>query len=188
MVEDRLTDGRRIAELLASELDGLGGALAAVAVVDADRDAEATPDGAYAYRVVRRGGDGHPPGEGDEDGAGNGNGDETGNGDHNRKGDQNGAGDGVREPDQNRELAEVFVHPDRARVEFVAGQEAAAEAAAAEDTGLRVRPKAVYPPRTLVFVEDGAAVKRAVTVFEAVVAAVGGADRTGTGPGTGDGG
>jgi hypothetical protein len=55
-------------------------------------------------------------------------------------------------------------------VEFVATPDVAADAAA--DEGLRVRPKAVRPPRTLVFVEDGATVKRGVAVFEAVVAAV----------------
>jgi hypothetical protein len=126
MVDDRLTDGRRIAELLASELDGLGGELAGVAVTDPDRDVSPTPDGAFAYRVANRGSDG-----------------------------------------TETALAEVFVQPDRARVEFGVAPEAAADAAA--DQNLRVRPKAVRPPRTLVFVEDGAAVKRAVAVFEAVV-------------------
>jgi hypothetical protein len=152
MVDDRLTDGRRIAELLASELDGLGDDLAAVAVSDADRDAEATPDGAYAYRVTIRGGgaatDGSP-----------------------------GSTDGTDDPREARELAVVFVQPDRARVEFVVAQDVAAATGDAE--GLRVRPKAVRPPRTLVFVEDGAAVKRAVAVFEAVVAAVADAERSG---------
>ncbi|WP_336337175.1 hypothetical protein [Haloarcula brevis] len=53
MVEDRITDGRRIGQLLASELTGLQrGPLAEVAVVDADRDVEPTPDGAFAYRVT----------------------------------------------------------------------------------------------------------------------------------------
>lgn len=126
MVDDRLTDGRRLAELLASELDGLGGTLAGVAVTDADHDATPTADGTFAYRV------------------------ETG----------------------QTDIAAVFIHPDRARVEFGVGQDVAAEAATAE--GLRVRPKAVRPPRTLVFVEDGAEVKRAVAVFEAVVSALAG--------------
>jgi len=65
-----------------------------------------------------------------------------------------------------RLLAEVFVHSDRARVEFVAAPDVAAEAA--EDAGLRVRPKAVTPPRTVVFVEDGAQVKRVLSAFRAV--------------------
>jgi hypothetical protein len=135
-VDERLSDGRRIAELLASELDGLGDGLAGVEVSDADRDATPTPEGAYAYRVTLR---------------------------------SPGATAGGR-ADDDRELAVVFVQPDRARVEFVATPDVAADAAA--DEGLRVRPKAVRPPRTLVFVEDGASVKRGVAVFEAVVAAV----------------
>jgi hypothetical protein len=130
MVDDRLTDGRRIAELLASELDGLGDALEMVAITDADREVTPTPDGARAYRVT------------------------------------------MRSEDQDCELADVFVQPDRARVEFILAPDVAAERASAEE--LRVRPKASRPPRTLVFVEDGAEVKRAVVVFEAVVAALDG--------------
>lgn len=126
MVDDRLTDGRRIAKLLASELDGLGDELETVAITDADREVTPTPEGAYAYRVTIRG--------------------------------------------EDRDLADVFVQPDRARVEFTETPAIAAERARAE--GLRVRPKASRPPRTLVFVEDGAEVKRAVVVFEAVVAAL----------------
>lgn len=53
MVTDRITDGKRIAELLASELTGLEeGVLADVSVSDADRDAEPTPEGTRAY-VIR---------------------------------------------------------------------------------------------------------------------------------------
>ncbi len=53
MVEDAITDGRRIAELLASELTGLQrGPLGAVSIVDADRDAEPTPDGTLAYGIA----------------------------------------------------------------------------------------------------------------------------------------
>lgn len=52
MVEERVTDGRRIAELLSSELHGReDGALADVAVVDAVEDVEPSADGALAYRV-----------------------------------------------------------------------------------------------------------------------------------------
>jgi hypothetical protein len=121
MVEDRVTDGRRIAELLASELDGrTDGGLARVAVADADRDVEPTPDGARAYDVTL---------------------------------------DGDR-------LAGVFVHPDRAHLAFSAHQDAAA--AVASDLDLRVRPKATEPPQTLVFVESGAAVKRAADVVDRI--------------------
>jgi len=53
MVKDRIADGRRIGQLLASELTGLQrGPLADVSVVDADRDVEPTADGAFAYRVT----------------------------------------------------------------------------------------------------------------------------------------
>ncbi|WP_200531114.1 hypothetical protein [Halorubrum sp. LN27] len=146
MVEDRLTDGVRIGQLLASEISGNEGRLRDLALADADPDVEPTPDGALAYRIVRAG----------EGGAGN-----------------DAEADALT-------VAEVYVQPDRVRIEFVAGAggegnaveqpvrpEAAADAA--DEVGLRVRPKAVRPPRTLVFVEDGAQVKRALPVFEAVV-------------------
>jgi len=121
MVEDRITDGRRIAELLSSELDGReDGGLAAVAVTNADRDVEPTADGARAYDVTR----------GDD------------------------------------RFARVFVHDDRAHLEFETAQDIAAETAS--DADLRVRPKATTPPRTLVFVESGADVKRATDVIQAV--------------------
>lgn len=48
-----MTDGRRIAELLASELHGRAdGALDRVAVADAVEDVELTIDGTLAYRVT----------------------------------------------------------------------------------------------------------------------------------------
>ncbi|MFU8868375.1 hypothetical protein [Natronococcus sp.] len=124
MVEERTTDGRRIAELLASELDGReDGALEAVSVANADRDVEPSADGARAYDVE----------VGDD------------------------------------RLARAFVHPDRLRLEFERGRELAAETAT--ELELRVRPKASKPPKTLVFVESGAAVKRATDVVDAVVGA-----------------
>lgn len=125
MVEDRITDGRRIAELLSSELAGRDdGELARVAVVDADPDVEPTADGARAYDVAR---------------------------------------DGER-------FARAFVHDDRAHLEFEAGRDAAVRAA--EDVGLRVRPKATNPPKSLVFVESGAEVKRATDVVRAASRAI----------------
>jgi hypothetical protein len=138
MVEDRTTDGVRIAQLLASELTGGGGVLAGVRVRDADSDAEATTQGTLAYRVRA----------------------------------EDGGADADRGEGTDRPLAEVFVHPDRARVEFAAAPDAAA--AAADEAGLRVRPKAVTPPRTVVFVEDGAQVKWVRPAFEAVVTAADG--------------
>lgn len=56
MVEDRVTDGTRIAQLLASELTGLErGPLSEVSVVDADPDVDPTVDGTFAYAVEFRG-------------------------------------------------------------------------------------------------------------------------------------
>jgi len=53
MVEDRITNGKRIAQLLASELTGLVTApLDRITVVDATPDAEPTPDGTEAYGVA----------------------------------------------------------------------------------------------------------------------------------------
>ncbi|MFC4552084.1 MULTISPECIES: hypothetical protein [Halorussus] len=146
MVEDRTTDGKRIAQLLSSEVDGReDSGFAALAVVDADPDVEGSADGELAYRVARRA----------EEAT-----DESGEAED----DENDEADEI--------LAEVYVHDDRVRVEFREGVDAAAEAAG--DVGLRVRPKAVRPPRTLVFVEDGAEVKRATDVFVAVLRALGG--------------
>lgn len=121
MVEDRIADGRRIAELLASELDGReDGGLASIAVANADQEVEPSTDGSRAYDVTREG----------------------------------------------ERIARVFVHDDRARLEFETDQDVAAETA--DSLELRVRPKATEPPRTLVFVESGAAVKRATDVVQAV--------------------
>ncbi|MFD1634146.1 hypothetical protein ACOZ4L_00255 [Haloplanus ruber] len=66
-------------------------------------------------------------------------------------------------------LATAFVHPERVRLDFRCAPEAVVDAAS--EAGLRVRPKAVDPPRTVIFVEDGAEVKRALSVFERAVAA-----------------
>ncbi|MFC4447689.1 hypothetical protein [Halorussus aquaticus] len=128
MVEERTTDGKRIAQLLSSEVSSRkDSGLDALEVVNADADVEGSADGELAYEVARESG-----GESDV-------------------------------------LAEVYVHEDRVRVEFREEADAAAESA--ESVGLRVRPKAVRPPRTLVFVEDGAEVKRATDVFVSTVEA-----------------
>lgn len=127
MVEERVTDGTRIAQLLSSELDGREDPpLDRLAVVNADADAEPAADGALAYEIELD-----------------------------------------PESDDAAILGGVHVHPDRIHVELRENVEAV-EKAARED-GLRVRPKAVEPPRVLVFVESGAEVKRAV---RAVVASV----------------
>ncbi|PSQ41044.1 hypothetical protein BRD14_07290 [Halobacteriales archaeon SW_5_68_122] len=72
--------------------------------------------------------------------------------------------------DGERRVAEVYAHPDRAHVEFLMAAQAAAEAG--QRAGLRVRPKAVDPPRTLAFVENGAEVKPALRVVRAVCEAL----------------
>lgn len=137
MVETERRDGRRIAELLASEIDGRSsGPLGRLTVSNPDRSVEGNPGGERAYdvRVLRA--DRDP-----------------------RR---------VPEPDEAGELfARVFVHPERAHVEFHRGVDASGQHAA--EVGLRVRPKATRPPKTLVFVERAADVKRMSDVFEAAV-------------------
>lgn len=112
MVEERITDGRRIAQLLASEVEGrTDGGLGTLSVVDADRDVEATPGGARAYDVA--------------------------------------SGDAT--------LARVFVHDDRARLEFLRGGEAArSDVEAAGDLAVDE-----HGEKTVLSVSSGAAVKRA---------------------------
>ncbi|UPM42508.1 hypothetical protein [Halocatena salina] len=123
MVTERITDGRRIGELLSSELSARSDSpLSVLSVTDADTDAEASEAGTYAYAITR-------------------------------------------EDDATR-LAEAFVHPDRLRLEF--RTELDAVSTAVSSTPLRARPKD-DPPRLLVFLSDGAAVKH---VLPAVAAAV----------------
>ncbi len=122
MARDRIADGKRIGQLLSSEIHGHErGALGRLEVVDADTDAEPTSEGAFAYRI-------------ESDGGGS--------------------------------IATVYVHPDRLRIEFETAPETAAGSAG--EAGLRVRPKAVEPPRTIVFVESGAEVKAALRAVRAV--------------------
>ncbi|TQQ80925.1 hypothetical protein EGH24_07145 [Halonotius terrestris] len=147
MVQDRLRDGKRIAQLLASELTGDHATLAHVVVADADPDVEPTDDGAVAYRVVH---------VADDDALAT-----------DDRGRPTLAADPASEADaETTEIATVYVQPARARVEFAVAPDRAAEAAG--DTELRVRPKAVEPPRTLVFIESGVDAKRVLPVFEAV--------------------
>lgn len=120
MVEDRITDGVRIAELLASEVEGREGDLAGLSVANADRSVEGSVDGDRAYDV-RRGG---------------------------------------------RRIARAFVHGDRVRLEVDAHPRRALEVA--RERGLRTRPRATEPPRTILFVESGAEVKRASDVLGAI--------------------
>lgn len=128
MVEERLEDGHRIAQLLASEVDGrTDGELDFLSITEANAEVEPTVEGAFAYGIELN------------DGAG------------------------------KQKIASVYVHPDRAHIEFAVDHEAVV--ATAESEGLRVRPKTTHPPKTLVFVEDGAEVKRAVSVIERMISA-----------------
>lgn len=53
MVEDQITDGKRIAQLLSSELTGLqAGGLEDISVTDADADAMPSDTGTLAYRIT----------------------------------------------------------------------------------------------------------------------------------------
>ncbi|MWV63731.1 hypothetical protein GRS48_02670 [Halorubrum sp. JWXQ-INN 858] len=155
MVTDRLTDGVRIAQLLASEVTGNRGRLRDLVVTDADPDVEPTVDGALAYSLALA-----PKREDDGEG---------GNGDEEDGTDEDGTDADEGDEDGSERVADVFVQPDRVRVEFVVAPDVAATTA--EGAGLRVRPKAVRPPRTLVFLEDGAAVKRVLPTLEAVLEA-----------------
>jgi len=69
-----------------------------------------------------------------------------------------------------RRIAEAYVHPDRLRVEFLVEAKTAVEAG--EAAGLRTRPKAVEPPRTLVFAERGADAKAGLRVVRDVAEAI----------------
>lgn len=127
MVDDELSDGVRLGQLLSSEIHGHErGSLGRLSVVDADADVEPTAEGAFAFAVAF------------ED-----------------------------RPDREAErIAAVFVHPERVRVEFIAGLETAVEAAV--DEGLRAEREDSEPARTLVSVTNGAAVKDALRVVRRV--------------------
>lgn len=125
MTSDRITDGRRIAELLASEVSArTDGPLAGLSLVDVRSDAEGSEVSTFVYGI---------------------------------------------DVDGETRLADVYIHDDRARLEFRSGLASVPEAG--EEAGLRVRPKAVEPPRALVFIESGAAVKRVLDVISAATEA-----------------
>ncbi|ELZ08457.1 hypothetical protein C479_13998 [Halovivax asiaticus JCM 14624] len=136
MVEERVTDGVRIAELLASEVEGrTDGPLGSVRVTDADTDVEPTANGARAYTITRE------------------------------------AGDGTNGKEEDTTLVTVNVHDDRIHLAFRVVPDVATDVASG--AGLRTRPKATTPPQTLVFVESGGEVKRAVQVLATVCGRIG---------------
>lgn len=125
MVDERVTDGKRIAELLSSEVTGHeNDPYGDVRVGNADPDVEPTAEGERAYDVLL---------------------------------------DGER-------LADVYVMPDRARLELRMGLERGEHEA--EQQRLRTRPVGGDPPKVVVFVESGAEVKRALDVLGAVAETV----------------
>lgn len=153
MVDDELRDGPRIAQLLSSEIHGHErGALGDLSVVDADRDAEPSADGTFAYAVEFEA-TAHADGTDSAAGATEG---------------ERGAG---------RRVAEVYLHPARIRVEVSERPETAWESIDAE--GLRAGASVADGARgddeegaVSVFVENGAAVKPALRVVRAVAEAL----------------
>jgi hypothetical protein len=121
MVDERVTDGKRIGELLSSEITGHeNDPYGDMRVGNADPDVEPTAEGERAYDIRL-------------------------DGEH---------------------IAEVYVMPDRARLELRAGLERGEHEA--EQQGLRTRPVGSDPPKVVVFVESGAEVKRVLDVLGAV--------------------
>lgn len=150
MVQDRLSDGKRIAQLLASELTGDQAALAYVVVADADPDVEATDDGAFAYRVVH---------VADSDALAT-----------DDRGRPTLAADSSSDVDaETTEIATVFVQPERARVEFAVTPDRAVDAATGADLAVL---STGTDDTALISITDGVDAKRAIPVFEAVVTAV----------------
>jgi len=153
MVGERLTDGVRIGQLLASEIAGNEGRLRNLAVADADPDVEPTPTARSRtgwFAAAREAGRTAMK---------------------SRRRVRKARGTSSPRPMFSRTGSGSNL--SRGRGEVMGSGLPAVAADAAESAGLRVRPKAVRPPRTLVFVEDGAQVKRVLSVFEAVVAATG---------------
>ena len=157
MVESRVTDGERIAELLAAEIEGRSdGGLGRLSVTNVEADAEPGHHGDCIFDVVRA----EKPVSGDVPDGSN-IGDAT--------------GESRTESSTDELVATAHVHDDRIHLALRTAQEEAHERAAALD--LRTRPKATTPPQTLVFVESGAEVKRAVRVFSTVGEAIDAAGR-----------
>lgn len=152
MVQDRLRDGKRIAQLLASELTGDQSALATVVVADADPDVEATDDGAFAYRVVH---------VADSDALTT---DDRG---------RPTLADSTADVDAElTEIATVSVRPDRAQVGFSTAADRAVEAATTADLDVVSTAGTAPDDTALIGITDGVDAKRVVPVFAAVVTAV----------------
>lgn len=145
MVQDRVSDGFRVAELLASEVDGRQrGDLGSLAVANADRSVSGTPTGERAYEIRFLAGDRDPRREPTPEEIG-------------------------------RLVAEVLVHERGASLAVVAGADAAAETATeagltvtpSDDTPVETGSDGV-----VIELEYGAQVKRATDALAAASAAV----------------
>jgi len=160
---DRVTDGERIAELLASELAGRDrGPLGRIEVVDVREGVEPASGGAFAYGVAADGvaadgrkATGAPDGQEDP-----------------VRPVTRDDSDGDADDGTGTRLADVHLHPDRVRLDVARGLSALAPA----DERLRVRPGATRSPGAVVFVESGAAVKPAVDLVAALVRAIEGGE------------
>ncbi|MFB6154111.1 MAG: hypothetical protein ABEJ27_07660 [Halodesulfurarchaeum sp.] len=181
MVDERIEDGSRIAELLRAEIEGLQGGVVGELEVAETADATDTttktsdtttkkpdttankPDtttetldtSAEAAEATAETGENRRDADS-----------ETGTND----GSESTASAGPGAPAfameyAGEEIATVFVQPDRCYL--VVRHDPAGVAESAREEGLRTRPKAVKPPATLVFVEQGAAVKRVIDVLRA---------------------
>ena len=175
MVDSRVTDGERIAELLVAEIEGrCDGGLGQLAVTNVDTDAEPGHHGDRIFDVVHVE---KPQNENAVDGPSNEDAtEEPSNEDATeRPSNQDTTGESSTESPTDELLATAHVHDDRIHLALRIAQEMAHEQATALD--LRTRPKATTPPQTLVFVESGAEVKRAVRVFSTVGEAIDAAGR-----------
>lgn len=145
MVQDRVSDGFRVAELLASEVDGRHrGPLGPLAVANADRSIDGTPSGERAYEIHFLAGDRDPRREPTPEEVGT-------------------------------LVAEVLVHEQGASLAVVAGADVAADTAEeagltvtrAEDASVETASDGV-----VIELEYGAQVKRAADALGAASTAV----------------
>ena len=101
MVRDELTDGKRIGQLLASEIHGHEReTLGRLAIVDSDKDVEPTADGAFAYGIELN----ESQTESEES--------------------------SIESEGDHPYIASAYVHPETLRIEFEIGAETARENAA----------------------------------------------------------
>lgn len=122
MVGNQVTDGTRIAELLASELDGrTDGWFDRVTITNVSPDAEPSIDGTDAYDIVL---------------------DAT-------------------------TVGTAYLHPERVRLEFT--DRLSEFIRAAHEAGVPVQKKSSSPPRVVILLGNGAAVKHVLDVMGVLI-------------------